>query len=229
MILDDLQEIIENAKCPETFPEDLNIGDCSYLDDDCQKLFDWSPEDNCDAFAHIKKYQDNACLYIHTHGISVQIDDTKVFIHNSQIVVFDYWHFDDTVEYKRSDTRGARVATGLLLGGPILGAAVGLATSFGKGKKHLKYDNVVIAFWDIKTKSLQIINLQEQKGSEPGSVKKMIDYWKKQKQINEESGRKPVGNNKAGTGGASGCMLLLLVGMSPLLGAIYIVIESLIC
>lgn len=229
MILDDLQEIIDNAKCPETFPEDLNIGVCKLSDDDSQKLYDWLPETNCDAFAHIKEYQDNACISIHTHGISVQIDGTKVNIHNSQIIVFDYWHFDDTVEYKRSDTRGARVATGIILGGPILGAAVGLATSFGKGKKHVKCDNVVIAFWDIKTKSLQIINLQEPKKSDPGSVKKMIDYWKKQIHVNEETGRKPVGDYMAGVGKASGCILLLLVGLSPFLAAMYKIIEALIC
>ena len=51
MILDDIQEIIDNAKCPETFPEDLNIGGCMFVDDDSQKLFDWSPNENCDAFA----------------------------------------------------------------------------------------------------------------------------------------------------------------------------------
>ncbi|MBO5466485.1 MAG: hypothetical protein J6A02_03470 [Prevotella sp.] len=229
MILDDLQEIIDNAKCPNMYLENLNIGACNLLVDDSKKIFNWSPEHNCYAFSHIKMYQDNACIYIHTHGISVQIDDTKVNIHNSQIIVFDYWHFDDTVEYKRSDTRGARVVTGLLLGGPILGTAVGLATSFGKGKKHIKCDNVVIAFWDIKTKSLQIINLQEPKKSEQGSVQKMIDYWKKQKHINEETGREPVGENKAGVCDTSGCMFLLLLGLSPLLATIYTIIETLIC
>lgn len=55
MILDDLQEIIDSAKCPETFPEDLNIGECMFVDDDSQKLFEWYPEDKCDAFAHIKE------------------------------------------------------------------------------------------------------------------------------------------------------------------------------
>ena len=229
MILDDLQEIIDKAKCPESFPEDLNIGGCMFVDDNSQKLFEWVPENNCDAFAHIKEYKDNACIYIHTHGISVQIGDTKVYIHNSQIVVFDYWHFDDTVEYKRSDSRGARVMAGTILAGPIVGAALGLASSFGKGKKHLKRDNVVIAFWDIKTKSLQIINLQEPDNSESGSVKKMIDYWKQQIQVNAETGRKPIEDNKAGVGEASGCMLLLLVGISPLLAIAYKLIESFIC
>lgn len=229
MILDDLQEIIDNAKCPEIFPEDLNIGGCMLIDDDSNKLFDWNPEDNCDAFAHIKEYQDKACIYIHTHGISVQIDDTKANIHNSQIIVFDYWHLDDTMEYNRSETRGARIAIGTLLGGPILGAAIGLATSFGKGKKHVKRDNVVIAFWDIQTKSLQIINLQESKESEAGSVKKMIDYWKKQRQINEETGRKAVGDNKAGVSDASGCLSILLVGISPLLATMCKIIETFVC
>lgn len=229
MILDDLQEIIDNAKCPEIFPEDLNIGGCMLIDDDSNKLFDWNPEDNCDAFAHIKEYQDKACIYIHTHGISVQIDDTKANIHNSQIIVFDYWHLDDTIEYNRSDTRGARIAIGTLLGGPILGAAIGLAASFGKGKKNVKRDNVVVAFWDTQTKSLQIINLQEPKDSEPGSVKKMIDYWKKQIQINDETGRKPVGDNKAGVSNASGCLPIILVAISPLIATMYKIIETLIC
>ena len=57
----------------------------------------------------------------------------------------------------------------------------------------------------------------------------MIDYWKKQKQVNEETGRKPIGDNKAGVGEASGCMFLLLVGLSPLLAAMYKIIETLIC
>lgn len=229
MILDDIQEIIDNAKCPETFPEDLNIGGCMFVDDDSQKLFDWSPNENCDAFAHIRDYKDNACIYIHTHGIRVEIGDTKVNIHNSQIIVFDYWHFDDTVEYKRSDSRGARVMAGTLLAGPIVGAALGLASSFGKGKTHVKRDNVVIAYWDIQTKSMQIINLQERENSEPGSVKKMIDYWKKQIQINIETGRKPIGDHKAGVGEASGCLILILVGLSPLLVAMYKLIETMLC
>lgn len=55
MILDDLQEIIDKAKCPESFPEDLNIGGCMFVDDNSQKLFEWAPENNCDAFAHIKE------------------------------------------------------------------------------------------------------------------------------------------------------------------------------
>jgi hypothetical protein len=229
MILDDIQEIIDNAKCPETFPEDLNIGGCMFVDDDSQKLFDWSPNENCDAFAHIRDYKDNACIYIHTHGIRVEIGDTKVNIHNSQIIVFDYWHFDDTVEYKRSESRGARVMAGTLLAGPIVGAALGLASSFGKGKTHVKRDNVVIAYWDIQTKSMQIINLQERENSEPGSVKKMIDYWKKQIQINKETGRKPIGDHKAGVGEASGCLILILVGLSPLLVAMYKLIETMLC
>ncbi len=226
MILDDLQEIIDNAKCPNEFPEDLNIGGVVFLDG---KSYEWTPDDNCDAFVHIKEYKDNAGIYIHTHGISVQIGDTNVNIHNSQIVVFDYWHFDDIVEYRRSDSRKERIMAGFLLAGPIVGATLGLASSFGKGKKHLKCDNVVIAFWDVKTRTLQVINLQESDNSEPGSVKNMIDNWKRQIQINAETGRKPIGDNKAGVSEASGCMLLLIAGITPLLVLGYVLIESLIC
>lgn len=44
MILDDLQEIIDNAKCPETFPEDLNIGACNFIDDDSQNYLIGHPK-----------------------------------------------------------------------------------------------------------------------------------------------------------------------------------------
>lgn len=230
MILDDLQEFIDTAKCPETFPEEVNIGSWMLGDDDeGDKLFEFYPQDSCDAFAHIQKYHDDAYIKIHSHGISIQIDDTKINIHNSQIFVFDFWHFDDTIEYKKSDSRGARVALGTMLGGPIVGAAIGLATSFGKGKKHLKRDNLVIGFWDIKTRTKQIINLQEGNDSQSGSVKRMIDFWKEQVQINKETGREPVGKDIAGVSEASGCMTLLIIGLSSLFVAMYTLIEMTLC
>lgn len=83
------------------------------------------------------------------------IDDVRVNIHNSQIIVFDCYYFDDTVEYQRSDSRGSRVGLGLMLAGPI-GAAVGLASSFGKGHKHVKSHNLIIAYWNTVTKQKEI-------------------------------------------------------------------------
>ena len=217
MILDDIQEIIDNAKCPETFPSDLNIGYCPMKDKNSQKLFEFFPSDECDAFSEIRSYTDMAYVGIHTHGIEVKINSIKVYIHNSQIILFDYWHFDDTFEYKRSDTRAARVGTGIMLGGPVLGAAIGLATSFGKGKKHLKCDNLVIAYWDAQTRTQQVIELQEPKDSEPGSVKALVDYWKLHVEANEKYGRKAGGSYNAGVSTGSGCMLLFVIGLSPVI------------
>lgn len=216
MILDDIQEIIDNAKCPETFPSDLNIGYCPMKDKNSQKLFEFSPNDKCDAFSEITSYTDMAYVGIHTHGIEIGIKDIKVYIHNSQIILFDYWHFDDTAEYKRSDTRAARVGIGILLGGPIIGAAAGLASSFGKGKKHLKFDNLVIAYWDVQTRTQQIIELQERDDSESGSVEALVDYWKLHVEANEKYGRIAGGSYNAGVSkGNSGCMLLLVIGLTP--------------
>ena len=229
-ILDDLQEIIDTAKCPESFPEEMNIGAEVMADDfEDQKVFEYFPEQSCNAFAHINEFKDNAYVQIHTHGICVQIGDTKVNIHNSQLFLFDYWHLDDIVVYNRRDSRGSRVALGTMLGGPIVGAAIGLATSFGKGKKHVKRDNLVIGYWDAQSKTQQVINMQEPKDSKAGSVEKLINCWKEQVKINEETGRKAVGNNKAGIGSSDGCLLLMLVGVSPILAAIYKLMKALIC
>ena len=213
MILDDLQEIIDTSECPVSLPDEMNIG-TEVLDDDFEnaKIFEYFPEQSCDAFAHINEFKDNAYVKIHTHGVCVQIGDTKVNIHNSQLFLFDYWHFDDTVEYNRSDSRGSRVALGSMLGGPIVGAAIGLAASFGKGKKHVKRDNLVIGYWDAQSKTQQVINLSS------GQIK-----------INKETGRKAVGSNMAGIDSSDGCLLLLLVGIVPILAAMYKLVEVFIC
>lgn len=96
------------------------------------------------------------------------IDDVRVNIHNSQIIVFDCYYFDDTVEYQRSDSRGSRVGLGLMLAGPI-GAAVGLASSFGKGHKHVKSHNLIIAYWNTVTKQKEITNSKIRKVSQKTS------------------------------------------------------------
>ena len=116
-----------------------------------------------------------------------------------------------------------------MLGGPIIGAAIGLATSFGKGKKHVKRDNLVIGYWDAQSKTQQVINMQEPKDSEVGSVEKLVNCWKEQIKINKETGRKAVGSNMAGIDSSDGCLLLLLVGIAPILAAMYKLVEVFIC
>ena len=232
-ILDDIEEIIDSAVCPDSFPEDLNIGNYLLSKEGSQDLFVFYPSDSCDAFNGVRQAKDDAYVRIHSHGISVTIDGIKVNIHNSQIILFDCWHFDDTVEYKRSDSRAERVQMGALLAGggipgAVIGGVIGLATSFGKGKKHLKCDNLVLAFWDIETRKINIIELQERKGSDPGKVQKMVDYWNEEKSINEETGRKAVGDHVAGIGASEGCFGILLAIAIPSVALLYNLAKYLI-
>ncbi len=232
-ILDDIEEIIESAECPNSFPEDLNIGHCSLSKDGSQNLFLFYPSDSCDAFSGVRQAKDDAYIRIHSHGISVSIDGIKVNVHNSQIILFDCWHFDDTVVYKRSDSRAERVQMGALLAGggipgAIIGGAIGLATSFGKGKKHLICDILVLAYWDIETKKINIIELQERKGDNRGTAQKMVDYWNEEKSINEKTGRKAVGDQIAGVGTSDGCFGVLLAIAIPSFVFLYNIAKYLV-
>lgn len=226
MILDDILEKIREAQCPASFSNDLNIG-TYYIDDKSQKLFEFFPSDLCSAFANIRQYQENACVTVHTHGIEVAIDDVRVNIHNSQIIVFDCYYFDDTVEYQRSNSRGSRVGLGLMLAGPI-GAAVGLASSFGKGHKHVKSHNLIIAYWNTVTKQKEIIELENTKGVAENVAHKLVEYWQEQVKINEETGRTPTGDSKAGVSDV-GCLSVLLPFGLVGLYACYKVLEQVIC
>lgn len=192
-----------------------------------QQYFEFFPDDSCSALAKVRQYQEAACVTVHTHGIEVVVDDVRINIHNSQIIVFDCYYFDDTVEYKRSDSRGSRVGLGMMLAGPI-GAAVGLATSFGKSNKHIVSHNLVIAYWDANTKQKEIIQLENRKGVAQNIAPRLVDYWHEQVRINQETGRTPTGNNKAGVGDA-GCLSVLLPLVVVGLYTCYKVVEYVVC
>lgn len=216
--LEELQTIIDNAVCPQEFPADLKVGHCYMSNPDSQELFEFYPSDECDVFSNIRTFVDNAYVSVHTHGIGVQIKNSSIQIHNSQIIVFDCWHWDETVEYKRSDTRASKVILGTMLAGP-LGAAAGLAASFGKGKKHMNRDILVIAYWDINTRKQQLINLIAKKDTEEGKIQRMVSHWENNVKINNETGRKAVTSNTGA--GSSGCMVFLATILLPSLFCVY--------
>lgn len=226
MIYDDIIDKIKEAQYPTCFPEDLNIG-VAYFDDINQQLFEYFPSDTCSALINVRQYQEASCVIVHTHGIEVVIDDVRINIHNSQIIVFDCYYFDDTVEYKRSDSRSSRIGLGMMLAGPI-GAAVGLATSFGKSNKHIVSHNLIIAYWNTSTKQKEIIELENRKGVDQNITPRLVEYWQEQVRMNQETGRTPIGNNKASVGDA-GCFSVLLPYVAVGLYTCYKVIEYVVC
>ena len=226
MIYDDILEKIKEAQCPTSFSGDLNIGE-AYADYRNQKYVEFFPNDLCSAFTKIRQYQEAACVTVHTHGIEVDIDGVRLNIHNSQIIVFDYFYFDDTMEFKRSETRGSRVGLGWMLAGPV-GAAVGLATSFGKSKEHIICHFLIIAYWNTITKQKEIIQLEDKKGVTENVVPNLVDYWQEQVTINQETGRTPIGDNKAGVGEA-GCLSVILLFAFVGFFTCYRIIEHVVC
>lgn len=216
--LEELQEIIDNSVCPENFPSDLRIGHCSMSNPDSQELFEFSPSDDCDVFSNIRTFVDNAYVSVHTHGVGVEIKNSSIQIHNSQIIIFDCWHWDENVEYKRSETRASRVILGTMLAGP-LGAAAGLASSFGKARKHMNRDVLVIAYWDINTRKPQLINLVARKGTEQGKIQRLVSHWESQVKINYETGRQASNSNTGA--GSSGCMIFLATLLLPTLFCLF--------
>lgn len=182
MTLENILEKIKSAQFPTDFPADLNIGDCDYYDERNDKLLNFYPSSSCSAFSHVRRVQDDANVVVHTHGIELCIDGTRVKIHNSQIITFDYYSFDGDVEFNRADTRGNRVALGWMLAGPI-GAAVGLACSFGKRKKHVSSHNLILAYWNISKRKKEIVELEDTKGVKDEIVPKLVEYWQEQRSL----------------------------------------------
>lgn len=227
MIFDDIIDKIKEAQFPSSLPDDMNIGVQLLADERNGKLLEFYPNDTCSAFSDIKRYQDDACVIVHTHGIDVSIGGTRVNIHNSQIIALDYYYFDDTIQYQKLDSRGARVGLGLLLAGPV-GAAVGLASSFGKGNKHIVSHNLIISYWNIETRQKEIIELEDRIGVKDNIIPNLVECWKEQVKINEETGRKAMGDNKPGVGEA-GCLGFLLPFIIAGGYSCYKVIEYLLC
>lgn len=212
---EEIDAFAESAKCPESFPKDLNIGPWLIGDGRSNHLVKFDPQStNCDVFSSIHEIKDTSEIFCHSHGIKIHVGNIEYNRHNSQIIIMEAWRFDDTISYNRSDSRAARIGMGVLLGGPIVGAALGLASSFGRGKKHIVTDILEIYFWDVNTKQKQWISLQYGKDVSAYELMSFVEFWKEQKRINEETGRKAIGDECAGlssnNGGCFGSILLAI-------------------
>lgn len=227
MSFDEIVNIVNSATCPESFASDMNVGD--YVDGKSRLICEYYPSEESSDYSHIDEVQDCAQIALHTHGVEIDIDGKNLLIHESQIILVDYYHFDDTIEYNRSDSRGNRVALGSLLGGPVIGAAIGFATSFGKGHKHIVSDNLVVAYWNKDSKRLETITLEMRKKEEieRGSVSKLIDLWHREQKINKETARKPTGGYIAGAS-SSGCLVFFAL-IIPGMYAAFSIIKNIIC
>jgi len=237
MTLDEICAIVESATFPKSFPSNLNIG--KWITDDCERsnqLVEFNPEENnCTIFSNVKNYERLAEIFLHTHGVQIRINGIRYNIHNSQIIQMNVFHFDDTVEIERSNTRGSRVALGAMLAGggipgAVIGGTIGLLTSFGKYNKKLVEDYIVISYWDIPTKSKQNVILKHNKDGSGKGLYAFIEMWHEEREKNENTKREPMGNELAGISPNSGCLgiVALLLAISSLLGIYIMNLTSLI-
>ena len=86
----------------------------------------------------------------------------------------------------------------------------------------------MIAYWDASTKQKEIIQLENRKGVAQNIAPRIVEYWQEQVRINQEKGRTPTGNNKAGVGDA-GCLSVLLPLAAVGLYTCYKVVEYVVC
>lgn len=204
MDIEEIDKLFDDAVPPPSLPNNLNIGQSmEYLHDDANVRIIFHPgSSNSSAFDEIRRYPNYSELRIHSHGIQLHIGSFRYNIHNSQIFLFERWTFDGTIEYNRCDSRGARVGAGLLLAGP-LGAAVGLATSFGRGKKHHNSDYLMIGFWDPKTIEKKYVEIEIDKEGKHKNFIKVQQFWNRQVEDNRSYGSEapniePAGKSETG-------------------------------
>lgn len=223
MTKEEIFEVIRDAKFPDYFPDNMNVGE-SVKDNQNEQHLLFIQNNTCEAINDVPAYKDDAWIILHTHGIEVQVDGKKLYIHNSQIIVFNYWYYDDSVEYKKSETRSERIALGWAMGGLLVGGAIGLLSSFGTGKKHIKTNIVELAYWDIDKKVKQLISFREAEDTKTETLKHMVDLWEEQVDINVVTGRSAIGELKAGVE-SSGCLIFIVVGLLPLFSMVFRIVE----
>ena len=224
MTQEDIFKRIRESQLPVSFPLNLNIGECCcmHYDDDWSRLVVYYPQMCfCKAFASIDKMKDLSEVTLYTHGIQIHVGDIRYNIHNSQIIIMEHFHINESVEYERSASRAERISAGIMLGGPI-GAAIGLATSFGRGHTNLDADFLIVGYWNTETQEKEIIQLMMNKKGIRKDFSGFLEAWKNEKEINESTGRQAKGEEKSGISQRSGCMVSLMVGIIISLGAMLI-------
>lgn len=223
MEMQEWEEKVKSAKCPDTWTDDLlGYDTCNGITDTDLRFYPGMS--NID---EINAREEDFCYAratLYSHGINVYIEPKRgLFEHmdvfnypmtNEQIVDIDLVPYDEYVKYKKSlggyMSKGAAIAavanTGMI--GVALGAAIGAVASIGNKTTHLKGKYLRITFWDRNSKDLKYIMLDHPKQKE---LEKFVENWKNEKKINEETGRKP-------TDKAPGCFsVITLVIVSTLL------------
>lgn len=199
--------IIENAQCPEMFSrggigphiEELNVT--------------FYPGDS-----NIEKLNQSddvipSRVEIHSHGICLWIGSNVFAIGNDQIVLVDTIDHDEYVTTKKNMMQyaafGAMLASGGIPGA-IIGGTIGALFGIGNKTTHIKGTFLRVAFWDKTDRLLKYVLVDYEKRKE--DLLDLVQKWKQQKEINENTGRKPQEVKEPGCFG----MLLLLISLSSL-------------
>lgn len=215
------EEKVRNVHCPETWTDDLlGYDTCNGIGDTDLRFYPgMSNIDEINAreeefcYARVTLYSHGINVYIEpNHGLFEHTDVFNYPMTNEQIVDVDLVPYDEYVKYKKSlggyMSKGAAIAavanTGMI--GVALGAAIGAVASIGNKTTHLKGKYLRITFWDWDTKELRYILIDHPKLTR---LEVFVDNWKKEKKINEETGRKPT--DKAPSSGCLSVIALVIV------------------
>ncbi|WP_245156547.1 zinc ribbon domain-containing protein [Clostridium aminobutyricum] len=141
--------------CP-IFPDDLNIGMFLKVSKDTaiQCKFDKSDND-------FEKFQDEKMMIVLCkNGIDLKSFGTnKLEIHKSQIIKLEHISKQEIL-IKGKSVIGRAIIGGVLTGG--VGAIVGGLSGIGEKKTKIGLNYLVINFWDIETKTPQVIILNSE-------------------------------------------------------------------
>lgn len=216
MEMQEWEEMVKSAKCPDTWTDDLLGYDTRKGISDTELKF-YPGMSNIDEINAREEEFCYARAVLYSHGINIYIEPhCGLFEHadvfnypmtNEQIVDVDLVPYDEYVKYKKSFggymSKGAAIAavadTGMI--GVAVGAAIGALASIGNKTKHLKGKYLRITFWDRDSKELRYILLDHPKQKE---LEKFVENWKNEQKINEETGRKP-------TDKAPGCFSVIIL------------------
>lgn len=204
MDIQEWEEKVKNAKCPESWTDDqLGFDTVNGIEDTDLRFYPGMSnietinaleEDFC--YGRITLYSHGINIYIEPNGGLFEHKDVFNYpITNEQIVDIDLVPYDEYVKYKKSlggyMSKGAGIAaianTGMV--GVAIGAAIGAVASIGNKTTHLKGKYLRVTFWDRETKELKYILLDHPKQK---VLEGFIEDWKNEKKTNKETGRKPT-------------------------------------
>lgn len=172
----------EIISCPESFPNDLSIG---------QQIVNWQSDAAFNGIYNIEENTINSIpsgkvkVTLHTHGVRIYAGIKTFEIHNSQLISIVETTSSQIMKVKKSVI--GRAVVGNLVMGPI-GAIVGAISGIGTKDKTKVTQYVVINFWDVNTRTPQSILIQCD-GSQP--IDAFIARQKKEDITNVTEEREP--------------------------------------